>query len=41
MAMEFVISMDYLSKKLSMGYQVELPEQWLRNGQVWEVRKAD
>lgn len=22
------------------GYQVELPEQWLRNGNVWEIRKA-
>jgi len=21
------------------GYQVELPEQWLRNGNVWEIRK--
>ncbi len=23
------------------GYQVELPEQWLRSGHVWEVRKDD
>lgn len=23
------------------GYQVELPDQWLKNGNAWEVRKAD
>ncbi|PKG22228.1 glycogen/starch/alpha-glucan phosphorylase [Niallia nealsonii] len=23
------------------GYQIELPEQWLKHGQVWEVRKED
>ncbi len=23
------------------GFQVELPEQWLRHGHVWEVRKPD
>lgn len=23
------------------GYQIELPEQWLKQGQVWEVRKED
>jgi glycogen phosphorylase len=23
------------------GYQVELPEHWLRNGHVWEVRRLD
>ncbi|WP_303984844.1 glycogen/starch/alpha-glucan phosphorylase [Niallia circulans] len=23
------------------GYQLELPEQWLKQGQVWEVRKED
>lgn len=28
-------------QKIVDGYQVELPEQWLRNGHVWEVRKAD
>jgi glycogen phosphorylase len=28
-------------QKLVDGYQVELPEQWLRSGNVWEVRKAD
>ena len=28
-------------QKIIEGYQVELPEQWLRHGQVWEVRKAD
>lgn len=28
-------------QKIVNGYQVELPEQWLRGGNVWEVRKAD
>jgi glycogen phosphorylase len=28
-------------QKIVDGYQVELPEQWLRHGHVWEVRKAD
>jgi len=28
-------------QKIVNGYQVELPEQWLRHGHVWEVRKAD
>lgn len=28
-------------QKVVNGYQVELPEQWLRGGNVWEVRKAD
>lgn len=28
-------------QKIVDGYQVELPEQWLRGGNVWEVRKAD
>lgn len=28
-------------QKFVDGYQVELPEQWLRHGNVWEVRKAD
>lgn len=28
-------------QKMVDGYQVELPEQWLRSGNVWEVRKAD
>lgn len=28
-------------QKIVDGYQVELPEQWLRNGHVWEVRKPD
>jgi glycogen phosphorylase len=28
-------------QKFVDGYQVELPEQWLRFGQVWEVRKTD
>ncbi|PLR79414.1 glycogen phosphorylase [Bacillus sp. V3-13] len=28
-------------QKIVDGYQVELPEHWLRHGHVWEVRKAD
>jgi starch phosphorylase len=28
-------------QKFVDGYQVELPEQWLRHGNVWEVRKTD
>ncbi|MEK4885749.1 glycogen/starch/alpha-glucan phosphorylase [Bacillus sp. FSL W8-0223] len=28
-------------QKMVNGYQVELPEQWLKHGHVWEVRKAD
>ncbi|AGK55318.1 glycogen/starch/alpha-glucan phosphorylase [Bacillus sp. 1NLA3E] len=28
-------------QKFVDGYQVELPEQWLRYGQVWEIRKND
>ncbi|WP_442595663.1 glycogen/starch/alpha-glucan phosphorylase [Neobacillus sp. D3-1R] len=28
-------------QKIVEGYQVELPEHWLRNGHVWEVRKMD
>lgn len=28
-------------QKIIDGYQIELPEQWLRQGQVWEVRKED
>lgn len=28
-------------QKIVDGYQVELPEQWLRHGNVWEVRKED
>jgi glycogen phosphorylase len=28
-------------QKFVDGYQVELPEQWLRHGQVWEIRKSD
>lgn len=28
-------------QKIVDGYQVELPEQWLRSGNVWEVSKAD
>ena len=28
-------------QKIINGYQVELPENWLREGNVWEIRKAD
>ncbi|MBP2634856.1 MAG: glgP 2 [Firmicutes bacterium] len=28
-------------QKIIDGYQVELPDNWLRDGYVWEVRKAD
>ncbi|MGM7682250.1 glycogen/starch/alpha-glucan phosphorylase [Cytobacillus sp. Hm23] len=28
-------------QKIVDGYQVELPEQWLRHGNVWEVRRPD
>ena len=28
-------------QKIVDGYQVELPEQWLRHGNVWEVKRAD
>jgi starch phosphorylase len=28
-------------QKIVDGYQVELPEQWLRSGNVWEIRKTD
>ena len=28
-------------QKFLNGYQVELPENWLRNGNVWEVRKEN
>lgn len=28
-------------QKIVNGYQIERPEQWLRHGHVWEVRKAD
>jgi starch phosphorylase len=28
-------------QKIVDGYQVELPDNWLRDGYVWEVRKAD
>jgi starch phosphorylase len=28
-------------QKIVNGYQVELPEQWLRHGNVWEVRKEE
>lgn len=28
-------------QKIVDGYQVEIPDQWLRNGYVWEVRRSD
>ncbi len=28
-------------QKIVDGYQVELPEQWLKSGNVWEIRKLD
>ncbi|MBE4908414.1 glycogen/starch/alpha-glucan phosphorylase [Bacillus luteolus] len=28
-------------QKIIEGYQVEYPEQWLRHGNVWEIRKSD
>lgn len=28
-------------QKIVNGYQVELPENWLREGNVWEIRKSD
>lgn len=28
-------------QKIVDGYQVELPDNWLREGNVWEIRKAD
>ncbi len=28
-------------QKIVNGYQVELPENWLKEGNVWEIRKAD
>lgn len=28
-------------QKIINGYQVELPENWLKEGNVWEIRKAD
>ncbi len=28
-------------QKIVDGYQVELPDSWLNNGNPWEVRRAD
>ncbi|MDK8210645.1 glycogen/starch/alpha-glucan phosphorylase, partial [Bacillus subtilis] len=28
-------------QKIVNGFQIELPEQWLRHGNSWEVRKLD
>lgn len=31
----------FFEQKIVDGYQVELPDSWLKNGNVWEIRKAD
>lgn len=31
----------FFEQRIIDGYQVELPDNWLREGNVWEVRKAD
>jgi starch phosphorylase len=31
----------FFDQKIVDGYQVELPDPWLKNGNVWEIRKAD
>lgn len=31
----------FFEQRIVDGYQVELPDNWLRDGNVWEVRKAD
>ncbi|MDP4145711.1 MAG: glycogen/starch/alpha-glucan phosphorylase [Bacillota bacterium] len=37
------IRYDYglFEQKIVNGYQVEIPDNWLRNGNVWEVKKID
>jgi len=30
----------FFEQKIINGYQVEIPDKWLQNGYVWEVRKA-
>ena len=37
------IRYDYglFEQKIINGYQVEIPDNWLRNGNVWEVRKEE
>ncbi|MDA8234104.1 MAG: glycogen/starch/alpha-glucan phosphorylase, partial [Clostridia bacterium] len=31
----------FFEQKIVDGYQVELPDNWLKEGNVWEIRKAD
>ncbi|MBB6215787.1 starch phosphorylase [Anaerosolibacter carboniphilus] len=31
----------FFDQKIVDGYQVELPDPWLKHGNVWEIRKAD
>lgn len=31
----------FFEQRIVDGYQVELPDNWLRDGNVWEIRKAD
>ena len=31
----------FFEQKIIDGYQVETPDNWLRNGNVWEIRKSD
>ncbi|MCY9218775.1 glycogen/starch/alpha-glucan phosphorylase, partial [Bacillus haynesii] len=31
----------FFEQKIVDGHQVELPEQWLKHGYVWEIRNAD
>ncbi|MHB9094946.1 MAG: glycogen/starch/alpha-glucan phosphorylase [Eubacteriales bacterium] len=31
----------FFEQRIVDGYQVELPDNWLREGSIWEVRKAD
>ncbi|MCG5648170.1 glycogen/starch/alpha-glucan phosphorylase, partial [Oliverpabstia sp. DFI.9.49] len=28
-------------QKIIDGYQVELPDNWLKNGNMWEIRRSD
>ncbi len=41
MGTEFAILMVCSNKKIVDGYQVELPDSWLDNGNPWEIRRAD
>ncbi len=34
-------NMAFLNKKIIDGYQIELPENWLKEGNVWEIRRAE